>query len=387
MTARRRWIPVALVLLALVGAEGGARLLAPRLAWRPLPPFGRGAIQTQWLERTERELAQGAPPPGYCRFDAELGWSPIAGHVSPAKDIHVNAQGLRGEREYAPEPPPGMRRVIACGESFTFGEEVLDHEAWTARMEALAPDLEVLNYGVGGYGTDQALLRARREVRGPADALLVGLMLENIGRNVNRYRPLWYPSAQPAPKPRFVLDAGGLELVPQPFPTRAEFTAAVRSGEVFARLAPHEHWAASPVPTWMLGSMLVRLAASARGYAARELAPLWADTAGEPFQVTLALLEAFRPLAAELGGARLVVLVFPMRGHLEEARAGTRTWATLLTALEARGIEFLDLSEVLVEAGRDGGPDDLYLASHYSPRGNDLVARAVLAFLEAGPPR
>jgi len=402
---RRRALVLALVLGALAGGELAVRLLAGRLVWRPLPPFGRGAIQSAWLARTERELAEGLPPPGYSTFDAELGWTTRPGYAAPAGDIHINARGLRALREYPEAPPPGVRRVLAFGESFTFGEEVEDAECWTARLEALDPSLEVLNYGVGGYGTDQALLRARREARGPAAWCLVGFMTENIGRNVNRYRPLWYPSAQPAAKPRFVLasraggshvrtDVPALELVPQPFPSLAEFVTAVRSGAVFERLAEHEHWRASPVPEWMLGSMVVRLLASQRAYAERELAPLYADPEGEPLRTTVALLEAFRPLAAALGGgedeepgenpdgARLLVLVFPMRGDLEHLVAGdARTWTPLLVALDAAGIPWLDLSVPLVEEARAHGVASLFAASHLGPHANDLVARAVLARL------
>lgn len=386
---RRLLVPLALVLAALGAAELGARALVARRAWRPLPPFGRSEVQREWLLRSARELAAGAPPPGYSTFDAALGWTARPGHVSADGTIHVNAQGLRATREYAATRPTGVRRVLACGESFTFGEEVADGEAWSARLEALVPALEVLNYGVGGYGTDQALLRIQREARGPIDALLVGLMLENIGRNVNRYRPLWYPSAQPAAKPRFVLAGGALELVPQPFATRAQLVEAVQSGAVFARLAEHEHWSDGAPLSWLAWSSAARLVAAQRAYAARELEPLWSDTAGEPFRTTLALLEALRDAAHALGPAPVLVLVFPMRSDLAGlVEHGRRYWSPLLTALAERGIPCLDLSGPLAAAARDpDGARALYLESHLGPRGNEIVATAIAAHLsQAGGP-
>lgn len=380
-------IPLALVLGALVVAELLARGLArsARFTWRPLPPFGVGTIQREWLAQAEEDLAGRGKPTGYSRFDARLGWAPEPGWAARDGSVHVNAAGLRATREYAEPAPVGVRRVIACGESFTFGEEVADAEAWPARLEALEPGLEVLNYGVGGYGTDQALLRVASEARGPAEALLVGLMLENIGRNVNRYRPLWYPSAQPAAKPRYALGPEGLTLVPLPFLERAELVAAVRSGEVFARLAEHEYWDDGAPPAWLAWSVAARLVAGQRAYAAREIGPLWSDTEGEPFRTTVALLEAFRGVAHGLGDARLLVLVFPRKDDLVAFVAdGARPWTTLLGALDAAGIAFLDLTEPLAAAAREGGVDGLYLASHFSPRANDLVARAVAVRL-AGP--
>lgn len=386
MSARRRGlVPLLSVLAALVLLEAGARVVAAR-AWRPLPPFGDGPEQRAWLERSEREQAEGLQPPGYSQFDAVLGWSTRPGYAAPDGSVHVNAQGLRGTRSYEELAPRGVRRVIACGESFTFGEEVADAECWTAQLEALAPALEVHNYGVGGYGTDQALLRVASEARGPAEVLLIGLMLENIGRNVNRYRPLWYPGAQPAAKPRYLAHASGLELVPQPYATRAEFVAAVRSGAVLERLSEHEHWSRGALPGWLAWSSVARLVAGQRAYAARALERLWRDVEGEPFRTTLALLESFRGVAQGLGGARLVVLVFPSRADLAyRLEHGAPYWTSLHAALDARGIEWLDLVEPLAEAARaPGGVEALYGQSHFTPAANALVARAVLARLGPG---
>ena len=156
----------------------------------------------------------------------------------------------------------------------------------------------------------------------------------------------------------------------------------MRDGTVFARLAEHEHWSAGPLPDVLAWSTAARLIAGRRAYAARELEPLWSDTQGEPFRTTLALLEAFRGVAGGLG-ARLVVLVFPMRTDLELLLAGGRRyWSTLPAALDERGIAFVDVADILVPAAREpGGVPALYATSHFSPLGNDLVARALVPWL------
>jgi hypothetical protein len=386
MKTRRAALAALAVLLALALLELVLQGFVLPRAWRPLPPFGtlEDAQRRAWLERQERELAGELPPRGYSQFDALLGWAPRPSSESAGGAVHVNSRGLRGSREYAAGIPAGTLRAVACGDSFTFCEEVRDGEAWPAQVEELLPRCEVLNLGVGGYGTDQALLRLERFGLERVDAVIVGLLLENIGRNVNRYRPLWYPSAEPAAKPRYVLRESGLELLPQPFATRAELVAAVRSGEVLARLREHEHWAETFLPPGLSWSAAARLLAARRAYAARELEPLWRDTAGEPFRTTLALLAGFRPVARELGSEHVLVLVFPTRADLRRMlETGQRYWQPLLEALAGQGLEYIDLSGPLGEAERARGPTDppLYLESHLSPAANRIVASEVARWL------
>jgi hypothetical protein len=383
MSARRRVVlALASLCLCLGAAEGGLRLFERRFTWRPLPPFGEGPRVREWAQESERQLGEHWDPVHYTTFDAVLGWTTRPGFVSKDGRIHVNAAGLRATSEYAATPPSGVRRIAVCGESFTFGEEVADEEVWAARMEALSGDLEVLNYGVGGYGTDQAYLRVSREARGPLDALLVGVMIENIGRNVNRYRPLWYPSALPAAKPRYVLVGTELVLVPQPFATQAEFVSAVKSGTALARLAEHEYWSESYVPRWLEGSFLARVLAARTAYAARELRRLWTNTAAEPFQTTLALLSALRRTAQDLAARHFLVLVFPTREDLAALLAGRdRYWHTLTDALAASGFDALDLTDALLDAARADPSLALFGKSHFTAAANDLVARAILAHL------
>ena len=97
------------------------------------------------------------------QLDPVLGWRYRAGYASD--DDHLNAQGLRSRHEYAAAPPAGTLRVAAFGDSFVYGNEVTDDDAWTAVLEGGSGGIEVLNYGVGGYGLDQAFLRFQAETR------------------------------------------------------------------------------------------------------------------------------------------------------------------------------------------------------------------------------
>jgi lysophospholipase L1-like esterase len=68
----------------------------------------------------------------------------------------TNSFGLR-DREFAPDPPPGVVRILAVGDSWTFGLGVDLSETWPKQLErALAErgiKAEVINAGVSGYST------------------------------------------------------------------------------------------------------------------------------------------------------------------------------------------------------------------------------------------
>ena len=153
----------------------------------------------------------------YQRIDPDLGWVTVPGARS--RSPCANRAGLRAEREYAPAPPPGVVRIAAFGDSFVHGDEVTTDEAWPTRLERLQPGLEVLNYGVGGYGIDQAMLRFFREgARFAPHVVLVGVITDDVLRGVNVFRPFFAPTTgNVLTKPRFLLDDDGtLRLLPNP---------------------------------------------------------------------------------------------------------------------------------------------------------------------------
>ena len=381
-------------LLGLLLAELGARLFVvdnTKLVWRPMPPFGAltNEAQHEWVARRRAELAGEAVSFELGAFDAELGWTLLPSRSAPGASASTNSRAARGPHEVADEKPAGTLRVACFGESFTFCEEVGDAETWPAQLEARLGTAEVLNFGVGAYGTDQALLRFRRtELPQGVDVLLIGFLLENAARNVNRYRPRYYPPAfLPVPKPRFLLENGALQLLPQPYTEVAELVAALESEAVLTDLAVHEYWDDVWVPSVLKRSALARLAGGYRGYLRRDPKRFLADLADEPARVTFAILETFVTEARARGIARACVLVFPPKRDFESFRGtGERHWEGFVLALEERGLDVLDLAPALAAGSetRAGEREGLYRLSHLSPRGNELVASAVQGWLEAG---
>jgi len=387
--SRKRKLPAVLaLLLSLALADVLVSLLLIRdgmFMGHPLPPFA--AIthprQSAWVEglASEEERGIGA-------FDPELGWTWRPSSRTEDGEFTINALGARGPREYERERPGDVTRLLFFGDSFTFCDEMPDEASFQRFFENRHPRFEALNFGVSGYGTDQALLRYRslgRELG--ADVVCIGILLENIGRNVNRYRPLWNTrTGFSATKPRFVLVDAGLELLPQPYANRAEQRAAILSGEVFDDVAEHEYWLGRPrVPTGKLSSFARILG----GYVAnRERTParLWGAVDDEPFMTTLAILEAFQREALADGARLAPILIFPAREDLRDHGVrGQIYWQTLFDELERRELAYVDLITPLLaryleeQTNPEGGT--VYFKGHLSTVGNSVVADALFEWL------
>lgn len=128
------------VLAGLVWCEAGLRFFAPQVYRRPLV----------W------------------QFDPELGWnhrpSSSGWLVSPefSVEYRINSAGLR-DREVIQEKRPGQRRLLCFGDSFIEGWGVQQEERVSEGLAAHLSGVEVINFGVAGYGTDQEWLLFQRQ--------------------------------------------------------------------------------------------------------------------------------------------------------------------------------------------------------------------------------
>ena len=111
----------------------------------------------------------------------------------------------------------GPAAISSFGNSFTEGLEVDDGETWQAYI-ANSTGRAVLNFGVSGYGPDQALLtletRLRAGIRTPI--VILAMVNENMNRIMNDFRLFYtYPVVDMflAFKPMFVEENDNHELV------------------------------------------------------------------------------------------------------------------------------------------------------------------------------
>ncbi|MCC7291300.1 MAG: hypothetical protein IT449_04455 [Phycisphaerales bacterium] len=380
-----RWaigVAVALATLILADCVAGWLLIRDhRFRGRPAPPYNLTFNDAQ--RRHLAEMDEHWDP--YTQFDPVLGWSIRPLGVSADGRFRANAAGLRADREYAPVPPEGKIRVAAFGDSFTHGATT-NSDTWCAQLEALDDRLEVMNFGVNGYGPDQALLRY--QTGGGAAArpriVLIGLMVENILRSVSVYRPAYYHETNSAvAKPRCRIgEDGDLEWVRLTARDPRELKQEVETGVMLENLRRTDYWVQRLPRAYegsaLYGSSLMRMLDSVRENSGREPCEYYLDAQSEPYRVSRAILKRFAEDARRNGSGRVVVLFFPDESTLYSVSAGQAPcWSEFLRDLGGEGLEVLDLTDVLLQAFRLMGPRALFADNHYSARGNAIVAEAV----------
>jgi lysophospholipase L1-like esterase len=104
----------------------------------------------------------------FIQKDAEVFWSPEPGYrgVFQGQPVSINSLGLRGAEVAPGRAAGGRRRLLALGDSITFGYGVGDEDSYAFQLGLrLAPShIEVVNAGVTGFTSHQVLGYFRRLV-------------------------------------------------------------------------------------------------------------------------------------------------------------------------------------------------------------------------------
>lgn len=173
----------------------------------------------QWMITNEDEDPV-FPPEGYKKFmehgfDHDLGWvrKPNTSKNENGTTYRINEKGARTNPKHEKLPS----KISTYGDSFTFCRQNNDDTTWQYYLSE-ATKTNVLNFGVGNYGFDQALLRLKREYpQNPTKTVIIGVVPSTIVRIMcvwkhwNEYGNIF------GFKPRFKLNGGQLEYIPLGF--------------------------------------------------------------------------------------------------------------------------------------------------------------------------
>lgn len=371
---------LALNLSSVTLAWGSAEILIRALSVRTpagtsfahtlLLPRSWEAVAARYREILARAAAQGS----YLVFDDTLGWTVGRARRSRNGLYLSSVEGLRSPRLGMTLADRSSRhRIALVGDSFTFGLEVPYADTWGSHLEhALGPDWQVLNFGVDGYGVDQAVLRYERDVLSwNPEIVILGVINHDLRRTLGVYAFLTFPLAEiPFPKPRFVLRAGALEPLNLPLPPPAELFDEPSIADLpfidYDRTF-QEH------PAWEWERHFYH-----HSYAVRFLLsrfPRWPSLTATADDSALravngALLARFVKLARRQGSTPIVVF-FPGEWELpplSELRPGVA-----VEVLHEQQIPYLDMTGCVLELP----PGDRFLSVHYSPAANSAIARCL----------
>jgi lysophospholipase L1-like esterase len=104
---------------------------------------------------------------------------------NPVWEVSLNSRGFRTE-EFTPQKAPGVFRIACVGDSWTFGANVDQQDAYPQRLGELLGEafpgasFEVLNLGTMAYSSHQGLDFVRRQVLDLSpDAILIGFAMND----------------------------------------------------------------------------------------------------------------------------------------------------------------------------------------------------------------
>lgn len=157
--------------------------------------------------------------PKEVEYDRDLGWSTVKNYKAEPYTkqgrhqiitITHNSKGYRLDHEVDENKPA----IVMTGDSLVYGFWVDDKKVASAKLNAMLGDkYEVINLGVGGYGTDQGFLRFMRDgISHKPKFIFHGFFANDFSNIVSNYQYNVY-------KPVFkALDNGSLILTNVPVP-------------------------------------------------------------------------------------------------------------------------------------------------------------------------
>ena len=321
--------------------------------------------------------------------DDVLGWP------APASFETDGRFDLSGSRIIPAYPDPNFHdeRVSLYGDSFTYANDVSNEHAWSNGLSKKL-GCRVSNYGVGGYGSDQAYLRFHENVRDKSKIVFLNHLSENIIRNVNQFRGLLYFGNPNGFKPRFIVgEDGKLVLIPLPTLSQEEYKKFVQNPT--SEYLPHEYFLpGGDSGNSMLGfpySLSVIRAISHFHIQAKLASEPWymdfyqEDHLSQALDVTEKILVRFYQEAQERGKVP-VVTVIPTGLDLvwfEEHQVWV--YQNLLDRLSKRNIPVLNYGESIMQRLGDRDPCSLFRTcnSHFNEEGYEMLADISYEYLKA----
>jgi len=309
--------------------------------------------------------------------DMMLGKRLVPGFVGEhtGVQISINSHGMR-DREYDAHEPPGSLRILALGDSWTFGVGMENEQTWPKRLEALLTSPEqpvaVMNTGVSGYETfHEAFYYNELAPEFEHDLVLVGIYPVNDvhakDKKYARYRRLYNIS----PLLLDLYNAPKHFYISQLYNNWREARKHYRRAKFYAKNSAPGAVAAGPN----------------RGHFAPGEDD-WTELYSDDFSGWKTMQKSFREIGetARRTGVPGVAVLFPDLRDLARYRdySHPRVEPLLRAAVESAGLVFIDLCDDFTPyAGREPEISGFAGGTHPNAKGYDLIAHAVARELQA----
>jgi hypothetical protein len=287
--------------------------------------------------------------------------------------LRTNSIGMRSNRDYSQSPPASGHRLLCLGDSYTAGDGVENKARFSDCLERDYSNLEVLNFGLPGSGTDQQLLIFESLAKSfNADGVMLAFGVEDVQRNVLDIWPyrqrgsttVWY-----MPKPYFTLEGGSLVLHNQPVPN-----VRVSKEDALKDMESAHIWRwndiRSAAPKWaqeesLLKRLSVTLMNPYRGYGSED---------NHEWKLMRTILDK---LIQEVEGKPLFIIPLPSIYHCVMNLAPTYMHRLRNLRDSAKSVFVLDILPEFKAVPSQERKKCFRSDGHYSTLGHQVVARAI----------
>jgi lysophospholipase L1-like esterase len=318
-----------------------------RLVW-PVPPT--------WIEPQTRHL-----------HSPLLGWVLPPGSTSYTIDapVKVNSHGLRDD-EFPLAKPPGERRILCLGDSFTFALGVAFDDIYPQQLERMLGErrpnerFQAINSGIGGYNTRQELiyLLARGFAFEP-DLITIGFYWNDL---VFDEDPLPDLATTPWVEPGSKLSREGTGHT-LPSWLRDRLRQSVLLYQIVLRTKLLMYALDPPHDIYTLVQQALLEGDE------KLLAPYWRITGQRLLEIAA---------AARVHGVPVMLVAFPMENHVKRDYPRL-VWGERLREIWApTGMPFIDLEPAYRESLREGRNPFLPYDLHPNPVGMRIAAEQIL---------
>jgi len=349
-------------------------------------------IRFHFTEKQQRKINQIIKNQGTTLMHSKgLGWTPKP-NVNTSRSIRTNAQGIRGDQDYALKPSPDVIRIAALGESYTWGYKVPNRATWPAQLSQINPRFETLNFGVTAYGMDQALLRYKQDAKSyNPHIVLMGYMSRDIIRSVWVYPIFCVPESRILAKPRFIIQQNELGLLPNPLATLTDYNRLLKDPKgVLTQIGKNDYYFQTGYvvsPLDFLAS--VRFFKILRTEIKRQILTekiydknYVYNPHSEAFLITVKILEEFSHEVQQNGSVPIVLLLPDNRDLARHRKHRGISYAPLRKYLKTQKIPHYDLLEAFDAYGKTYSIDELFHQYHYSPLAYRIVAQGIASHLQ-----